>query len=271
MHLKNKYIVTITALVLVISLGIGCLDESEVKPVTLEPGQLDSYEFNLSRENFSNSSTYMLFKNGTVNVVTSVNNSTKIDIIIPESVSAEIKTAKGPGIKNLVMIGNYSNNLTNYSKFEVIPNTSFVSTFTRSRDKKKVHIEISQLMTGFVAYSYDWEYGQFYHIPSRNETLIIVLPSGHDTGNIILGSPRPNPDIRLKDSRGRVNLIWENPNQGYQFVQVKYYRSSLPSIMSNLVVLMIAAFFITYIYYKNQIRKLQQKRNNIESNMKKRK
>lgn len=253
----------LTALVLMVLTGSGCLEKDAPKTVDIEMGYTSSYEFDLSGNNFTNSTNFYLYANKTIQAVSTVVNVSGLDIVVPEDI-AKVKADKGPGIKELVVVAGTPSHIDK-SPIGPLDTVPFNSTFSKSRGKKIIHIEFTRPLTGYVAYTYEWEYGQFYHILSRNETVNVFLPDGHDTGNFILGSPRPQPDSILQDDRGRTWLVWDNPYPEHRFILVKYYRSSLPGVMSILGLVLIGGGLILFLYFKNQIRKLRQKREFFES------
>lgn len=268
--MKNKSIKLLILLTLIILLffGMGCVGYSTPKPYDIPEGQPDSYEINLSQNNFTNSTTFFLYSNKTVRVVATVVNTSSLEIIKPEEVSFGLKSEKGPGIKDFVVVGSYASD--NQSNRSTVLDISYRSTYSKSSNRKKLNIEFAEPVTGFIAYSYTQEYGQFYHFLSRNETVTIFLPRDHRTGNIILGSPRPaGPDERFIDNNGRVGLIWNNPYPEHKWISVKYYKTSLPVILSIVGAILVIAFLISALYFHNKIIKLRQKREAMEEDMRK--
>jgi hypothetical protein len=268
---NNIKFLYVTALIILICMGIGCLEDSTPISAPISSGKLEKYEFNLTQNNLTNSTTIYLYKNKTVRVVTSVVNVTSLTIIKPEGISVELKSEKGPGIRDFVVMGNISSiDQSNHYKFHNFSNTSYNTTYVKSKRKKTINVEFAQQITGFVAYSYSWEYGQFYYDLSRNETLNVVLPPDHNTGNIILGNPKPTrPDNKITDNNNRIWLIWNNPYPKQKFIAIKYYKSSLPTILGMTGIILGAVCLIGFVYFHNQIRKLRQKREAYESDLKK--
>ena len=240
----------------------GCLESKEPKQFVVEPGDVSAYEFTVPEGNFINSSTFFVYPNKTVRAVYTVVNEPRLEVVVPKDISG-VKSEKGPGIDNLVIIGNTGSS-TAFSDINKFSNISYNVSYSESSVNKKIQFEFAKTINGYVAYTYSWEQGQFYHILSRNETVNVVLPPGYDTGNMIFGSPKPKPDTRRLDDQNRIWLVWDNPNPKHQFIHVKYYKSSLPTIMGFVGLVLLVASLVTTIYFKNEIRKLRKKREIID-------
>ncbi|MCL7415997.1 MAG: DUF5803 family protein [ANME-2 cluster archaeon] len=247
--------------------GGGCLGNKAPEPINLEPGDPRLYELGPIPDHVTNLTTFFLFANTTIKAVTTITNTSTLDIAIPVDMSRST-AKKEPDIGDIVVIGSTSP-FAHHSNPSTFSNISFNSTYTSSQGKNTIHLHFAQTITGLVAYSYALEQGQFYHFPSRNETVIVVLPEGYDAGNFILGPLRPKPDSRSIDIDGRVRLRWDDTSPIQNYINVKYYKSSLPTIMGILVIILVAAGLVTAIYFKSQIRKLRQMRESMESDVKK--
>ncbi len=268
LHNNKQLNILLIAVLLIFSLSVsGCLDGKAPEPISLEPGHASGYELTPPPDDVTNLTTFFLYANKTVKAVTPIINTAFLDIVIPENI-ARSTSKKGPDIDNIVVLGGTAP-YADHSNPGAFSNISFNSTYTSSRDKNIVHLEFTRAITGFVAYSYEWESDQFYHILSRNGTVVVVLPEGYDSGNLVFGSPRPKPDDRSIDSDGRVQLRWDSPYPATKFIIVKYYKSSLPTIMAILVLVMGMAALAIAIYFNSQIRKLRQLRETMESDVKK--
>lgn len=255
-------ILLLTALIMMAFASNGCLESKNPKQVEIEPGDFSAYEFTVPEGKFTNSSTFFLYPNKTVRAIYTVVNSPRLEVVVPKDISG-IKSEKGPGINDLVIIGSNDSSMV-FSDINKFSNISHNVSYSESGGNKKVQFEFADYINGYVAYTYSWEQGQFYHILSRNETVNVVLPQGYDTGNIVFGSPKPKPDTKQIDNKSRIWLIWDNPNPKHRFIQVKYYRSSLPAIMGFVGLVLLVASLVTAIYFQNEIRKLREKREIIE-------
>jgi hypothetical protein len=255
-------ILLLTALIMMVFTTNGCLESKAPKQVEIDPGDFSAYEFTVPEGNFINSSTFFLYPNKTVRAIHTVVNAPKLEVEVPKDISV-VKSEKGPGIDNLVIIGNTGSSMV-FSDINEFSNVSYNVLYSESSRNKKIQFEFADTINGYVAYTYYWEQGQLYYILSRNETVNVVLPQDYDTGNIIFGLPKPKPDNKRLDDHNRIWLVWDNPNPKHQFIHVKYYRSSLPTVMGFVGLVLFVASLVTGIYFKNEIRKLQKKREIIE-------
>ncbi len=240
----------------------GCLESKELKQIEIDPGDFSEYEFKVPEGKFINSSTFYLYPNKTVKAIYTVVNAPRLEVVVPKDISG-VKSKKGPGIDNLVIIGNTGSSMV-FSSINEFSNISHNVSYSESNRNKNIHFEFADTINGYVAYTYYWEQGLFYHILSRNETVNVVLPEGYDTGNMIFGLLKPKPDTKRLDDQNRMWLIWDNPNPKYQYIQVNYYKSSLPTIMGFVGLVLLVASLVTAIYFKNEIRKLRKKREIID-------
>jgi len=255
-------ILLLSALIMMAFTSNGCLESKELKQIEIDPGDFSEYEFTVPEGNFINSSTFFLYPNKTVRAVYTVVNSPKLEVVVPKDISG-VKSEKGPGIDNLVIIGNTGSS-TVFSNINQFSNVSYNVSYYESSRNKNIHFEFADTINGYVAYTYSVEQGQFYHILSRNGTVNVVLPQSYDTGNMIFGSLKPKPDTKQLDDQNRIWLMWDNPNPKRQFIHVKYYKSSLPTIMGFVGLVILVASLVTAIYFKNEIRKLRKKREIID-------
>ncbi len=252
-------ILLLIALIMMAFTSNGCLGSKEAKQIEIDQGDYSEYEFSVPEGKFTNSSTFFLYPNKTVRAIYTVVNAPRLEVILQKDISG-VKSEKGPGIDNLVIIGN-TGSFSGINEFSKI---SHNVSYYESSSNKNIHFEFADTVNGYVAYTYYVEQGQFYHILSRNETVNVVLPQGYDTGNIIFGSPKPKPDTKQLDDQNRIWLIWDNPNPERQFIRVIYYKSSLPTIMGFVGLILLVASLVTAIYFKNEIRKLRKKREIID-------
>ncbi|KAF5412685.1 MAG: hypothetical protein C5S43_01450 [Candidatus Methanocomedens sp.] len=266
-NLKHLKILLITVLLIFALSGSGCLGNKTPEPINLESGHPSGYELDSPPDDVTNLTTFFLFANKTIKAVTIITNTPSLDIFITADMSRST-TKKEPDIGDIVVLGSTSP-YADHSNPGAFSNVSFNSTYTSSQGKNTIHFDFAQPVTGFVAYSYALEQGQFYHFLSRNETVIVVLPEGYDTGNFILGPLRPKPDSRSIDIDGRVKLRWDATSPIHNYIKVTYYKSSLPTIMGIMVIILGAAGLATAIYFNSQIRKLRQMRESMESDVKK--
>jgi len=255
-------ILLLIALIMMAFTSNGCMGSKEPKQIVIDPGDFFEYEFIVPEGNFINSSTFFLYPNKTVKVIYTVVNVPGLEVVVPKDISG-VKSKNGPGIDNLVVIGNTGSS-TVFSDINLFSNVSHNVSYSESSVNKKIQFEFAETINGYVAYTYSWEQGQLYHLLSRNETVNVVLPRGYDTGNIIFGLPKPKPDTKRLDDQNRIWLVWDNPNPKHGFIHVKYYKSSLPAIMGFVGLVLLVASLVTAIYFKNEIRKLQKKREIIE-------
>ena len=255
-------ILLLAALIMMVFTSYGCLESKEPKQIEIDPGDISAYEFSVLEGKFTNSSTFFLYTNKTVRAIYTVVNAPRLEVVVPKDISG-VKSEKGPGIDNLVIIGNTGNSMV-FSGINEFSNISHNVSYSESSQNKKIQFEFADTINGYVAYTYYWEQGLFYHILSRNETVNVVLPEGYDTGNMIFGPTKPKPDTKRLDEQNRIWLVWDNPNPEHQLISVKYYKSSLPTIMGFVGLVLLVAFFVTAIYFKNEIRKLHKKREIIE-------
>lgn len=257
-HKIRKFLYLICIIIL-LSFGFGCLGNSSPEQYDFPSGELGTYEINTSTVNVTNSTTFFIFSNKTVRAVSTFVNSSSLKIIIPKDASAEFGSSKGPVIKDLVVMGNFTN-------------ISYSSSVSKSGKGRIVILEFEEPASGFAAYSFSREYGYFHHILSRNETITVVLPAGHNTSNIILGSPKPTkPDDKFIDSKNRLWLIWFDPYPDQNFISVKYYKEYLPRILSIVGYVLLIGIIISALYYNRKIRKLQKEREDMEQDVRKKK
>ena len=240
----------------------GCLESKDPELIEIDPGDFSEYEFTVPEGNFINSSTFYLYPNKTVRAVYTVVNAPRLEVVVPKDISG-VKSGKGPEIYNLVIIGNTGSSMV-FSGINEFSNISHNVSYSESSRNKNIQFEFADTINGYVAYTYYWEQSLFYHILSRNETVNVVLPEGYDTGNIIFGLLKPKPDTKRLDDQNRMWLIWDNPNPKYQYIRVKYYKSSLPTTMGFVGLMLLVASLVTAIYFKNEIRKLRKKREIID-------
>ena len=254
-------IILLIALIIMAFTSNGCLESKDPKEIEIDPGDFSAYEFSVPEGKFTNSSTFFLYPNKTVRVIYTVVNAPRLEVVVPKDISG-VKSKKGPWIENLVVIGNTGSS-TVFSNINQFSNVSYNVSYYESRGYK-IQFEFADTINGYVAYTYSWEQDMFYHILSRNGTVNVVLPKGYDTGNMIFGLLKPKPDTKRLDDHDRIWLIWDNPNPKHQFIQVKYYKSSLPTIMGFVGLVLLVASLVTAIYFKNEIRKLRKKREIID-------
>ncbi len=255
-------ILLLTALIMMAFTSNGCLESKEPKQIEIDPGDFSVYEFTVPEGKFTNSSTFFVYPNKTVRAIYTVVNAPRLEVVVPKDISS-VKSEKGPGIDNLVIIGNTGGS-TVFSGINEFSNISHNVSYSESRGNKKIQFEFADTINGYVAYTYYWEQGQLYHILSRNETVNVVLPKGYDTGNMIFGLPKPKPDTKQIDDKNRIWLIWDDPYPKNRFILVKYYKSSLPTIMGFVGLVILVAALVAAIYFKNEIRKLRKKREIID-------
>jgi hypothetical protein len=267
---KTRNFLYLICIIMLLSISYGCLGDSSPEPENFPSGELGTYEINTSTINVTNSTTFFIFSNKTVRAVSTFVNSSSLKIIMPKDASAEFGSKKGPLIKDLVVIGNISIKKSNNSELNNFTNISYSSSVSKSGNRRIVILEFEEPVSGFAAYSFSREYGQFYHILSRNETITVVLPAGHNTSNIILGSPKPTkPDERLKDSTNRMWLVWFDPYPDQKFISVKYYKDYLPRILSIVGIVLLISFIVSALYYYRKIHKLQKEREAMELDVRK--
>ena len=271
--MKKKKSFLLLVLVLITSIFIGCLGDPDPDEVIIPDGQLSKYEINSSADNLTNSTTYYLYtdkKNKTTQAVTTIVNTSTLNISIQKDMSAHAKSKEEYGIENLVVIGKFSNNNnSDHSNFSSLSNTSYNTSYYETSIIKMICIEFAQPTTGFVAYSFSGEYGQFHQLLKRNETITVVLPPGHSTGNIILGITKPKKtDKTYIDGNNRTCLLWNDLYPDRTNILVRYYKSFLPVILSITVLILGTCLLIASLYYSNEIRKLRKKQELIESEIK---
>ena len=270
--MKKKKSFFLLVLLFFISIFIGCLGDPNPDDVIIPDGQLNNYEINLSAGNLTNSTTYYLYtdkKNKTTQAETTIVNTSTLNVSIRKDMSAHAKSKEEYGIEDLVVIGKISYNNNIDSNFSILSNTSYNTSYYETSIIKVICIEFAQPTTGFVAYSFSGEYGQFDQLLKRNETITVVLPPGHSTGNIILGTTKPKkPDKTFIDGNNRTCLLWNDLYPDRISILVRYYKSFLPAILSITVIVLGTCLLIVSLYYSNEIRKLRKKQELIESEIK---
>ena len=116
------------------------------------------------------------------------------------------------------------------------------------------HIVLAENFTGIMAYTF---------IPSSNDSILIndnpeavkiVLPSGTTTGNRLIGTARPTPDLIESGENGEKILKWNAP---VGKIRVKYYAENIPYYMLLAASALIGAMIAVYLWYRYQIKKLQ--------------
>jgi hypothetical protein len=272
--MKKKEPFCLLVIVLFIVICTGCISDRTPEKVTIPDGQFSSYEINLSADNLTNSTTYYLYtdkKNKTTQAVTTIVNTSTLNITIQKDISAHAKSKEEYGIEDLVIIANFScDNKSDRSNFSSLSNTSYNTSYYESSTTKMISIEFAQPTTGFVACSFSGEFGYFHQLLTRNETIIVVLPPKHSTGNIILGGiTKPKkPDETYTDENNRLCLLWNNPYPDKTIIDIRYYKSILPAILTITVLVLGTCILIISLYYSNEIRKSRKKRELINSKIK---
>lgn len=242
----------------------GCIDQK--KEITLEPGNISSYEFDAFLDEWENgipenTTRYYIQKDKTgVQAVHIVINSSKLEIFPPETLGGGPE--KDP-IKNFVLLVEPANKTAaNSDTFMRLSNSSNVSevnynlTQGVTRGMKVVNLEFKEPVTGFIAYTLDTPGSQsFTFMKPDSEFIRVVLPEGYVTGNRVFGIARPKPSETSFDENGRQTLLWISSKMGEheKAIQVKYYIESAPMyFFAAILALLVGGFMVLSRYSRSR-------------------
>lgn len=225
----KKYFFLASCILFVSLLASGCVDD--LVPVNKEDtADMSVYEFEVFLNNsydndtFIPTHTFYLSNNGSVRVVSLLDNESSVKIVPLEDLSNQDDET----VSNVVLLGDFSSNTNATAQtFEHFSSMSSVSeiNYTISDDvirgQKYVFIEFEEPVTGFVAYTMSTALGQdFLYITTPPSVVRYVLPEGYTTGNSLIGKVKPAPDEIYYDSFGRENLVWTNEIETGNFLDI---------------------------------------------------
>jgi hypothetical protein len=127
--------------------------------------------------------------------------------------------------------------------------------YTIKNSNKISQIILEENFTGLLAYTF---------VPSSDSKSIIVndnvkavriiLPPGMTTGNPLIGTTKPKPDLIEAGENGEQILKWKAPIGN---VSVKYYSEKAPFYMMIAAAALLGAIVCVYLWYRYQIKRLQ--------------
>ena len=127
--------------------------------------------------------------------------------------------------------------------------------YTIKNSNKNSQIILEENFTGVLAYTF---------VPSSNSNSIIVndnvkavriiLPPGMTTGNPLIGTAKPKPDLIETGENGEQILKWNAPIGN---VSAKYYSEKTPFYMMVAAAALLGAMAGVYLWYRYQIKRLQ--------------
>jgi len=135
-------ILLLIALIMMAFTSNGCMGSKEPKQIVIDPGDFFEYEFIVPEGNFINSSTFFLYPNKTVKVIYTVVNVPGLEVVVPKDISG-VKSKNGPGIDNLVVIGNTGSS-TVFSDINKFSNISHNVSYSESSVNKKIQFEFAK-------------------------------------------------------------------------------------------------------------------------------
>lgn len=108
--------------------------------------------------------------------------------------------------------------------------------------------------TGVVVYTFrpNWG-GTSLAVNDGAEAIQIILPEGTTTGNRIIGTASPRPDLTEEDEAGRNVLKWNAPLGA---VSVRYYSENAPLYLLISFSALIGVIVAVFLWYRYQINKL---------------
>ena len=127
--------------------------------------------------------------------------------------------------------------------------------YTIKNSNKNSQIILEENFTGVLAYTF---------VPSSNSNSIIVndnvkavriiLPPEMTTGNPLIGTAKPKPDLIETGENGEQILKWNAPIGN---VSAKYYSEKTPFYMMIVAAVLLGAIAGVYLWYRYQIKRLQ--------------
>ncbi len=294
--MKKYFFLTLCILFIAI-IATGCIDE--LVPVGGEDtGQeMSAYEFEVFLNNsyedgeFIPTHSFYLSNNGSVKVVSIIDNQSMVDVIPMEDLS----TQNSEVLSNIVILGDFASNTgsepQDFERFTSMEKASEINhTLSEEviRGQKHIYIEFEEPVTGYVAYTMSIPAGQdFIYITTPPSVVRFILPEGYTTGNSLIGKVKPSPDEVYYDTSGRENLVWYNEPEASGFmsllgrytpadeeeieslpevISVKYYTENAPRDLGIAVTILgIIALFI-FARYTKERKRLEKIRNDIEDN-----
>jgi hypothetical protein len=294
--MKKYFILTLSILCIMLFIS-GCVDD--LVPVDGDTAQeLSAYEFELFLNNSYDDGTFIpthsfyLSTNGSVRVVSILENESSIQVIPLEDLSSQ----NSETVSNIVVLGDIANNTNakpeNFEYFSSMSSVSDVN-YTISDDvvrgQKYVFVEFEEPVTGFIAYTMSNALGQdFIYVTTPPSVVRYVLPEGYTTGNSLIGKVKPEPDEIYYDSDGRENLIWTNEVTTNSFlsmlgsyspedeesiepvpklISVKFYTKDAPRDLTIAAGVLGLVALSVFLRFRNQRKQLEKIRNEFESQM----
>ncbi|AKB73311.1 hypothetical protein MSLAZ_0050 [Methanosarcina lacustris Z-7289] len=247
----------------------GCIDQK--KQIILDgPGNISNYEFEVFLDEWdnkipANTTTYYILEDKTeVQVVSIVINSSKLEIIPPDSLGG---SSNEDPIKNFVLLAEPANEtVASSSTFMRLSNSSNVSalnyTLTQeiAQNMKVINLEFEEPVTGFIAYTLNIPGTQsFAFMKPDSEFIRVVLPKGFITGNRIFGIARPDSYDTSFDEEGRQTLLWISSKMGEreEAIQVKYYAESAPMYFFAAIVALLFGVVMVLSRYSRSKKELE--------------
>lgn len=267
----------------------GCIDQIVPMNETNDEPDTSKYELEVfldktENDTFVNTTTFYLSTNQSVEAVHMVKNSKELDIVPIEELGGVDKSI----ISDVVVIAEYANNtqatIKNFkslSERKVPLNINHTVTDDVVGGQKHIYIRFNKSITGFVAYTMDIPSKQdFTYNPTSPSIIRFVIPEGYSTGNPVIGRPRPSPNDKYYDDKGRLNLIWynfegdpasifdrvrnfagsddsEEPQFSQDSVNVKFYPENAPLMLSIGSMGLSLGALVVVLYYRNERKKLK--------------
>ena len=126
--------------------------------------------------------------------------------------------------------------------------------YTIKNPKKGPQIVLEQNFSGILVYTFVPSSDKSIIINDDSKAVKIVLPLGMTTGNRLIGTARPAPDLTETGENGEKILKWNNP---VGQIGVKYYSEKSPFYMTIAAFALAGAIAAVYLWNRYQIKKLQ--------------
>ncbi|MEA1984316.1 MAG: DUF5803 family protein [Euryarchaeota archaeon] len=295
----EKRTFTLILILILIAFSSGCIDE--LVPVgddneTLPDASVYELEFFLDELDIEhtsmNTTTFYLSNNGSVRAVHTIENASSMYIIPFEDVMG---SGDDP-VSNIVIVADAADQVNvsseTFRELSLAGNTSIINytlSESKERGQKKLRLNFSDNITGFVAYTLTVPGKQdFQYMPTHPSVVRIILPPDYNTGNPFIGKVQPEPDERFHDASDREVLVWHDLrvnrssffDMGDGFLRsgsqkevlrplsIKIYPTSAPRmLLIGMSILLIGVLVVLVNYYRTR-RRLERLRDDIEKDFK---
>jgi hypothetical protein len=182
--------------------------------------------------------------------------------------STEVKITQpvnGSGI-NLSLYAKASSFRLVDSDLEEVP-MNYSITFKRG---DYIHeIKFDHEITGYLSYILPTHKQRFIASKRTEGPVKLILPAGYDTGDPILGRPRPKPDNVSMEGNKTV-LIWEDPFASNRYIEVNYYTETAPRTLRMFILFLFVVGVIFAAEYFISIKRLRSIREEMDEEKKQR-